>query len=387
LHGFLHAIANEAQFALDTEFVRENTFYPKLALIQVATERQTALIDPLALSRAQLAPLVDLLKNPRVLKIMHAAHGDQECFFHSLGVIASPVLDTAVAAALCGMGDNVGLAQLLKNLLGIRLPKGRSRAHWLSRPLSEELLDYARGDVAHLVALGKALIAELEKRKRLDWALEESGHEASHFEESPEGFAEKLCSRSDLNPASRGALQELVRWRENRVREANLPRAWVADNAVLVALARTCPKSTAELRTFRGLNRREIDKSGDAILAAIRTGRSRIVPSPTRSAFIPPSEQEQSTLAVVRAFLSYLADKHGVAVRFLVDSDALLKLLRSSQRMSEEWVGGGVMSPHAAKLIGSELGRFFSGELLLGIRNQRFVVIENRKEIVSLQAQ
>ena len=238
--------------AVDTEFIRETTFFPQVALIQIATATQTWLLDPTTLGAEHLKPVLQLMNQPEKLKVMHAAHADQECFHTAYQMVLHPVLDTAVAAALLGMGDNIGLGRITKEILGVTLPKGRARTQWLKRPLSQDLLDYAANDVAHLVALGNLLREKLTEKKRWEWAIEESEISQSLFETTPEEFAMRLLRGNYLEANAYPVLLELVRWREERARSANIPRNWLADNDTLLSLARSRPKTIEDLRAFRG---------------------------------------------------------------------------------------------------------------------------------------
>src|SRR3954464_14479302 len=169
--------------AFDTEFIRESTFFPIVEIIQVATKSESWLVDAQAFKRnyrsgnpqafdPALNPLLSVFTNPKILKIVHAAQGDQECLFTSFGVVASPTLDTAVAASLCGYGDGIGLGKLLKSVLDVVVTKGHARTNWSVRPLPEQLLDYAHADVIYLVNLGRILLAKLDEIGRKKWALE-----------------------------------------------------------------------------------------------------------------------------------------------------------------------------------------------------------------------
>jgi ribonuclease D len=212
LASFCQQLLNEPIIGVDTEFIRETTFFPRIALIQAATRDEVGLIDPTAFSNEQMAPFVEVLKRPEVLKVFHASHADQECLFWTYGLVAAPVLDTAVAAGLCGMGDSIGLQKLLREVLGIHVPKGRARAKWLNRPLSAELLHYAEQDVAHLVVLTSKLREILVEHERWEWALEESEADSSSFDVSPQEIATKLAKGAHLNKEE-GVLAALVEWR------------------------------------------------------------------------------------------------------------------------------------------------------------------------------
>lgn len=360
--------------AVDTEFIRETTFFPKVALIQVATDTKGWLVDPLALSREDLESFEEVMKDPQILKVMHAALGDQECFFHEYGFVVSPVLDTAAAAALLGYGDSVGLAKLLKICLGLNLPKGRARVHWLERPLAPELLQYAEEDVIHLVRLARVLLSELDRAGRRDWALKASQHPEEMFKESVEGVALRAVRGSKLDSKAMGCLFELVVWREMKARSLNRPRGWIADNSVLTSLAKSRPKSLAELSRFRGLNAKEIERSGNQILHALEKGLIREMES-TPSDIPPPSQEEELVLNLLKAFLNVLASNHRIATRLLVPSDQLLSLARAGADNIDTWVSRGFLSEDVAKIIGPEVRAFLTGRCALKIQGGKLAVI------------
>lgn len=361
---------------VDTEFIRETTFFPKIALIQVATRDQSWLLDPTALSKDDLQPFLDVLYDRSILKVMHAAFADQEVLYWSYGQTAEPVLDTAVAAALCGYGDSVGLAKLTKDVLRVHLHKGRARVKWLARPLSNELLHYAQQDVEFLVELAERMEATLRKKGRWDWALEESYINPGDFDTPPEEIAHRLAKSGQLDETTYLVLQELVRWREDRARKSNLPRSWVADNEVLVALARSRPKSVTELRSFRGIGPKEIDRSGDAIMRAIDTG----VRTPKDQANLPQrnyaaAEVDSHALDLLKAYMALLSAKYEIAPRFLLRTGRAADLVVSCESEPQAWVEKGIVSQSAATVVGRDLKDFLSGKLLLAIQRGRVEIV------------
>lgn len=364
---------------VDTEFIRETTFFPKIALIQVATREQAWLIDPVALSTADLQPFLDILYDREILKVMHAAFADQEVLYWSYGRVAEPVLDTAVAAALCGYGDNVGLAKLVKDVLKVHLHKGRARVKWLARPLSDELLHYAQQDVEFLVELSERMGEWLRKKGRWDWALEESYVNPSGFDTPAEDIAHRLAKSGQLDETTYLALRELVRWREDRARKANMPRAWIAENEVLMALARSRPKSMNELRSFRGIGPKEVDRNGEVILAAIASA----VAMPRSEADLPvrnqsATEVDSYALDLVKAYLAYLSARYDIAPRFLLRTGRVADLIVFGQDEPSSWVEKGIISEAASHVMGKDLKDFIDGKLLLGLNAGRVEIVPRK---------
>jgi len=370
-------LKKKKMIGIDTEFIRETTFFPKIALIQVATDEESWLVDPTVLKAPELEPLFEVLRDPSIMKIMHAAYSDQECFYTAYGFLLSPLLDTSIGAALCGLGDNLGLGRLLKEMVGVHLPKGRARARWLQRPLSQELKDYAEQDVAHLSELGEKLTAKLKSVGRYEWALEESVIPASVFDCPPEETAQKMVRGGQVDPANYHVFRELVTWRENRARKADLPRGWIADNETLVALSRVKPRSLDELRSFRGLSPKEVDRSGQYILESIARGKEHPREEFARVNRLPPrTEREDHVIDLIHSYVAYLASHHQIANRFLLSSNRSYLLLLHAGKSSDEWVSEGILSPHAAKLIGTDLKFLLEGKRGLSIKNGKVEILE-----------
>jgi len=348
---------------LDTEFVRETTFYPQIALIQLASKDGIWLLDPLAFEADELQPFFEILKSPKCLKVIHAAFADQECFYSSYGFTAEPVLDTAVAAALLGYGDNIGLQKLLRNVCGVNLRKGRSRVKWLDRPLSDELLSYAEQDVQYLLALTDELKRRLDKKGRWEWAIAESRVDPSVFEVTADDMAVKIAKGGQIDVTTFHSLVLLLRWREERARQANLPRGWVAGNEVLVSLARSKPRSVQELRTFRGISAKEIDRQGERILSAITQAKSTPgLPALPESYDDEGVDVEDHAMDLLKAYIAFLSANLQIATRFILNSSKIRELLLKAEAPLETWIATGILTPKSAELVGQDLKAFLRGK-------------------------
>ena len=367
-------LSQQDVIAFDTEFLREKTFYPRLALIQAADRECAWVIDPLAFSREEMQPLLDVFASPDTLKAAHAVEQDQECLYRAYGMTAEPVLDTAVAAALTGRGDQIGLSALLHKLLAVRLTKGHTRANWMKRPLPEAMIEYAAGDVAHLVEAAELLAGDLRRLNRWDWALALSAGfgEAARTEFDAGALSRKLAARSRMGAASYAVLRELVAWRERHVRERDIPRSWLADDGVLAKLAAARPKNAEELHNFRGLGSRLINRGAEPILEAIRRGEA----TPPEKRESPPREErpaadEAAALTVLKCFLTALAAENRVPLRYLVDDGALRKLLRGSFSSPDDLRASGLLKPEAVDILGEELVAILNGGRALRLVNGR----------------
>lgn len=377
--------------SFDTEFIRESTFFPIVEIIQVGTDEDTWLVDAQAFKKGfrpgprggfdpGLQPLLDIFADKSILKIVHAAQGDQECLYTSFGAIATPSLDTAVAASLCGLGDGIGLSKLLKIVLDVEIKKGHARTNWSVRPLPEQLLEYAHADVVHLTLLGRKLLEKLDEVQRRPWALELSAkwEDAKLYDVDVEGMAQKLARGGRMDKRGYGALIELVRWREERVRHLNLPRRWVADDAVLLDLAHVRPKDMAHLSAFRGLNKGELKNSGEAILAALkRASEGSEVSMPKMPKPDIPSPDESQVLDVLRCYVGILADQHRIAAKHLMTAPQLLPLLRNRPESPMDLVKAGILGEDASRLIGEEIIAMVKGERALVIRGKTIEVLKD----------
>jgi len=366
-------LKNHSIISFDTEFIRENTFFPSVELIQVATRTESWLIDTQAFrgkTAAGIQPLLEIFQDPSILKVLHAAQGDQECLYSAYQVVATPSFDTAVGASLCGYGDGIGLGNLLKALLGVTLKKGHARTNWAARPLPKQLLEYAHSDVEFLVAAGEKLLLELEKLGRKEWALEVSRkwENPKLYHPDPAGLATKLAKGGKLDSKSYAALLELMKWREERVRQLNLPRRWVADDQVLLDLAHVRPKSMDHLATFRGLNKGEIKTSGEKILEAIRCSAESTAPElPRPTRHHSPTTEESQTLDLIKTYVGILADREKIAIKHLMTSHQFLPLLKQKFVTLKDLIDAEVMSEGAAGLIGEEVLALLQGKRALSV--------------------
>ncbi len=384
-------LRSEKIISFDTEFIRETTFFPVVEIIQVSTDKESWIVDAKAFKHKSsdpkaLQPLLDIFEDPSILKILHAAQGDQECLYTSFGVVATPTLDTSVAASLCGYGEAVGLGNLLKSVLNVQIKKGHARTDWSVRPLPPQLAEYAHADVEHLVELGVKLMEQLEKLGRKEWALELSAkwEEKKLYQANPEETAQKLARGGRLDKRGYSALIELVRWREERVRVLNLPRRWVADDNVLMDLAHVRPKDITHLSAFRGLNKGELKNSGDAILAALnRANDAQDVVLPKLPKSDVANEAESQVLDLMKCYVGILADRLRIASKHLLTASQFLPVLRSKAKSAQDLVKAGILTEGAAHLIGEEMVALIQGRRALSINGTQIKIVELDREGVA----
>ncbi|MGA6828935.1 ribonuclease D [Nitrospira sp. NS4] len=268
-------LATASRLALDTEFVGEESFVPRLELIQVATEQHSAIIDFPALQESTaLAPFWEIVRNPQVEKIVHAGRQDLDLFATHAGAIPKPFFDTQIAAAMVGYGAQVAYANLVLRVHGKKLAKAHTFTNWSARPLTSDQLAYALEDVEFLLAIHDHLRARLHKLGRLAWADEEFSRletAVGDTRREPQERYQRVRGWDSLKPKSAAVLRELAAWRESEARRRNVPRGRVMRDEVLLQLARHPPRSVEELRAVRGLHGSEVDRHGETLLATMQS--------------------------------------------------------------------------------------------------------------------
>jgi ribonuclease D len=364
-------LSQATMIAFDTEFIRESTFYPKLEILQIATPTDAWLIDCQALSKNEMKPILDVFQDPKILKIVHAAHGDQECLLSAYEILSAPVFDTAVGASLCGLGDNIGLGNLIRSVLGIELPKGYARTNWSKRPLPKPVLEYALLDVKHLIEVAGILFERLDKNGRRDWALELSAKfgDRKLYEVPPEDIARRLAQSGKFHVRDYAVLFELVKWREDRVRELNVPRRWLAEDGVLIDLAKIKPTTVEQLQGFRGLSRGEAKlPQAKKILSAIEAGsksKDEIPRDLKERKTLQPSSDESLCIDLLRVLLSLLSDQYSIASKHIVPPQSILPLIRLHPESVEALKASGLVSQQLGDAGMQKLYSFLKGDSAL----------------------
>ncbi|HHH12915.1 MAG TPA: ribonuclease D [Thiolapillus brandeum] len=341
LASFVDLLRTASWLAVDTEFMRERTYFPRLCLIQVAGEDRAACIDPLALE--DLSPLKELLLDPAITKVFHAARQDLEIFLHLWGELPTPIFDTQPAAALLGIGDQVGYGALVQEMLGVSLAKDHSRTDWSQRPLQRAQLRYALDDVVHLGRAYTRMHARLEALGRLEW-LEtefESLTDPATYALEPMEMWKRVKGRQHLKGVRLAVLQQLAAWREEEALARNLPRRWVLKDELLLELARRCPQNRQELSRVRGVDASLVHSSGEALLERIRLARELPKEAWPREKPRPPkaSVAEEATLDILGGALRLIAEASGLSPQLIASRKDLAALLREDPdaRLMQGW--------------------------------------------------
>lgn len=356
--------------AIDTEFMRERTYYARLCLMQVATADDVYLIDTLALEGA-LGSLARVLSSRDTVKVFHAGSQDIEVLLRATGVTPSPVFDTQIAATLAGFPTQVGYAQLVKDLVDVTIDKGDTFTDWSVRPLTETQLTYAAEDVRHLIRIYAILRERLERAGRLGWLADDFERLAdpATYEVDPRAQYLRVKRASTLDRRSLGVLREAAAWRELEARRRDLPKRWLISDESLVEIARRRPKSIEQLATIRGVNERVASRQGAGLIEAVRIGEAvpeDELPRLPKRTRIPRDTQPIADLlsAVVRV----RAAEHGVAPTLLASRDDLERFAggeREGHPLSEGW---------RHTLVGAELEAILAGDVSVSVKQGRLML-------------
>ena len=328
LVAFCNQAASARILAVDTEFMRERTYYPRLCLLQVATPEHIACIDPLALG--SLDPLWKLFENDECVKILHAARQDIEVIYQASGSILAPVFDTQVAAALCGFGDQIGYANLVEEILGIQLDKSMTRTDWSKRPLPQDALEYAADDVRHLFEAHTHLVQRLEDHGRLEWLEPEmlSLLDKRQYEADSSQAWRRVKGVQRLKPRQVARLQKLAEWREEEAMRADRPRQWIIKDEAMVFMSQRPPRTREDIAAVRGVEEKTARKFADAILESLQAGENSEPPAdlPGRKEKLDPGQEAQ--LDLLMAALRKLAADAQLAPASIASRKDLEKLVR-----------------------------------------------------------
>lgn len=355
---------------VDTEFMRERTYYAKLCLVQIGTEEHTALIDPLALP--DLSPLCELLCDPNVVKVLHAGSQDLEIFYRLCGCATRPVFDTQVAATLAGFPQQVGYAALVRELLGVELDKGDTYTDWSKRPLSDTQVCYARNDVAHLPEVYRLLTERLTADGRMGWLAADFARmeDPATYETDFGELWRKVKRVSSLNRRQLAVAREVTAWREQEAMRRNVPKRWVIGDESIVEVARRAPKTAEELSAIRGVGDKVGRGASTGLLAAVVSGLA--VPDeelPGLKKRRRPVGDVDAAVDLMVAVLRLRAREHGVAMPLLASRDELERLAagdREGHPLLEGWKKG---------MVGDELIDLLEGRIELRLSDGGLVVV------------
>ena len=321
LENFCAEAMTARYVTVDTEFVRENTYYPKLCLLQIASADDAVLVDPLA-DGIDLAPVFALMAAPQVLKVFHAARQDIEIFVHLSGAVPAPIFDTQIAGMVCGFGDAISYDRLVKSVVGVEIDKSSRFTDWARRPLGDRQLTYALSDVTHLRLVFEALEERLRANGREPWLADEMAvlTDPATYVVAPEDAWRRLKLRNP-KPRTLAVLRELAALRENEARRRDLPRNRVLRDEVLTEIAASVPSTPEELARARSISDNVAKgKLGQGILEAVRRGANSDRNSwPRPAAATPPRRGREPVVELLRVLLKLKAEEHGVAQKLIAN--------------------------------------------------------------------
>lgn len=359
LRALCEHLGTREWFALDTEFVREDTYWAQLCLIQVGTPERIACIDPLALT--DLQPLLDVLHDPDVLKVLHSGSQDLEIFHRLGGRIPAPLFDTQVAAPLLGHGEQAGFARLVETVVGIELDKSQSRTDWHERPLPPAALEYAANDVRYLVPLYLAMRAQLAERGRLDWVALEMADlvRPERYERPADDAWRRLRGIERLPGAGRAVARAIAAWREETARERDVPRGRILRDDAIVDIARTRPKNRRQLERIRGLKGQALDRFADRLLEIVAAARDEEPPPAGPARGEPPLDAAGEALVdALTAVVRLRAAAEDLNPQTIAGRRELARLVRGAS--VDEVLGG-----WRSALVGTDVAELLAGRTVL----------------------
>jgi len=358
---------------VDTEFLRETTYYPQLCVAQVASVDEAVVIDALA-EGMDLTPFYDLMANRDVLKVFHAARQDIEIVWHEAELVPCPLFDTQVAAMVLGYGDSISYDQLVQRITGDNLDKSLRFTDWTRRPLSDAQLTYAVSDVTHLRDVYLTLSKELEKRGRIDWVAEEMQVLTSPetYRAEPEHAWERLRSRV-RKPKELAILMEVAAWRESEAQARDVPRGRILKDDAVADIATQAPTTLERLGGLRSLPKGfEKSKWGEAVIEAVARGLARDQKSLPRLERPKSAVNGQATVELLKVLLRMTSERHAVAAKVIATVDDLDRIA------ADDNADVPAMNGWRRELFGEKALALKHGKLALAMQRNRVVAVERQ---------
>jgi ribonuclease D len=364
-------LATHPYVTIDTEFLRESTYYPILCVMQMASPDEALVVDALA-PDIDLAPFFALMADERVLKVFHAGRQDIEIIWHRAGLIPHPVFDTQIAAMVLGHGDSISYEQLVQRITGDHLDKSHRFTDWSRRPLSKAQIAYAISDVTHLRDIYLALSADLAKRERTEWVNEEMEVLISPetYRAEPESAWQRVRTRA-RKPKELAVLMEVAAWREREAQGRDVPRGRVLKDDALGDIAVQAPTSMEKLAALRSLPRGfERSKWGEAILEAVERGLARDLKSLPRVERSRSAVNGAATVELLKVLLRMTAERHAVAAKVIATVEDLERIA------ADDAADVAALKGWRRELFGEKALALKHGRLALAVENGRVVPVE-----------
>jgi ribonuclease D len=368
LAALCQLISQQPWIALDTEFLREKTYYPKFCLLQIASPEWVACVDPIAIS--DLSPLLEAIYNPNIVKVLHACRQDLEIFYQMTGKVPGPIFDTQIAAPLLGFQENPGYAMLVSSFLNINLNKAHTRTDWSIRPLSEDQIQYAADDVIYLCKIYTLMCTQLEKLGRRDWLNSDFDllNNSELYQISPENAWLKIRGKNKLTGKQLSIMQTLTEWRERTAQQENKPRNWLLQDEFLLELAKLQPVTLAELAKIRNMSERTISRYGKVLCELIAVARQN-PPKPLteKERSGKKTQQHEAVLDVLSAVVRIRAEENSLNPVILASRKDLEELLFDDEDclLLQGW---------RYNMAGKELQGLLRGEYVLSLKPDTVVI-------------
>jgi ribonuclease D len=356
---------------VDTEFLRETTYYPLLCVAQMASADEAVVIDALA-ADIDLAPFFELMADDKVMKVFHAARQDIEIVWHRAKLIPHPIFDTQVAAMVLGYGDSISYDQLVQRITGDTLDKSYRFTDWTRRPLSEAQLSYAVSDVTHLRQVYTALVDDLGRRGRVDWVQEEMQvlTSADTYRMDPENAWRRLKTRV-RKPKELGVLIEVAAWREREAQARDVPRSRVLKDEVVGDIAVQAPNTLEKLKHLRSLPKGfERSRTAEGIVAAVTRGLERDAKTLPHLARLPPPVNGTAVVELLKVLLRMISERHHVAAKIIATVDDLERIAADDDAAVPALTGW------RRELFGERALALKHGKLSLAIERGRVAAVE-----------
>ena len=365
-------MASHPFITVDTEFLRETTYYPLLCVAQMASAEEAVVVD--ALADIDLAPFFALMADQKVMKVFHAARQDIEIVWHQAKLIPQPIFDTQVAAMVLGYGDSISYDQLVQRITGDTLDKSYRFTDWTRRPLSEAQLSYAVSDVTHLRQVYTALVDDLGRRGRVDWVQEEMQilTSADTYRMDPENAWRRLKTRV-RKPRELGVLVEIAAWREREAQTRDVPRSRVLKDEVIADIAVQAPTTLEKLKHLRSLPKGfERSRWGEAIIAAVARGLERDVKTLPHQERLPPSVNGTAVLELLKVLLRMVSERHHVAAKIIATVDDLERIA------ADDGAAVPALNGWRRELFGEQALALKRGQLALAIERGKVAALERK---------
>jgi ribonuclease D len=364
---------------VDTEFLRETTYFPILCVVQMASQDEAIVVDAVA-EDVDLAPFFKLMANEKVLKVFHAARQDIEIVWHRAKMIPHPVFDTQVAAMVLGYGDSISYDQLVQRITGDTLDKSHRFTDWKRRPLTAAQLKYAVSDVTHLRDVYLALSADIEKRKRADWVRDEMKVLTSPdtYRMEPDTAWQRLKTRA-RKPKELAVLMEVAAWREREAQVRDVPRGRVLKDEVVGDIAVQAPTTAEKLAALRSLPKGfERSKWGHDILDAVKRGLARDLKTLPHLERGKPGTNGAATVELLKVLLRMTAERNGVAAKVIATVDDLERIA------ADDAADVAALKGWRREMFGEKALALKHGKLALAVDKHRVVAVE-RGEVADIQ--